>query len=87
MRGHHAREHGCDRGGGRRLRGGGLRWGGVGGGGAVGNEEGPTVDPRSCVLRVARFGITWRPEKVGVRGNRRVGGRLGSSSNSSARCC
>lgn len=75
VRGHHAGEHGRDGGGGRRLGGGGLRWGGVGGGGAVGNEEGPAVDPWSGVLRVARFGVTWRPETVSIRRRRSGGGR------------
>lgn len=64
VRGHHAGEHGRDGGSGRWLGGRGLRWAGVGGGGAVGNEEGPAVDPWSGVLRVARFGVTWRPEIV-----------------------
>lgn len=67
VRGHHAGEDGRNGGSGRRLGGGGLRWGRVGGGGAVRNEEGPAVDPWSGVLRVARFGVTWRPEIVRIR--------------------
>lgn len=64
--GNHAGEHRRDGGGGRQLGGRGLRWGRVGGRGAVRNEEGPAVDPRSGVLRVARFGITWRPEIISI---------------------
>lgn len=82
VRGHHAREHGRDGSGGRRLGGGGLRWGGVGGGGTVGNEERPAVDPWSGVLRVARFGVTWGPEIVRIRRQ----GTKGLSSRSNARC-
>lgn len=67
VRGHHAGEDGRDGGRGRQLGGGGLWWGRVGGGGAMRNEEGPTVDPWRGVLRVARFGVTWRPEIVSIR--------------------
>lgn len=74
VRGHHAREDRRDGCGGRLLGRRGLRWSRVGGCGAVRNEERPAVDPWSGILRVARFGITWRPEKISISSKRRPEG-------------
>lgn len=60
VRGHHAREYWRDGGSGCWLGRRSLRWGRVRGRGPMRDEEGPAVDPRSGVLWIPRFGVTWR---------------------------
>ncbi len=59
MRRHHAGENWCDRGCGSRLSRGSLGWDRGRRCGPVRNEEGPAVDSRCGVLRIAWLGVTW----------------------------
>lgn len=58
VRGNHARENWCNGSRGRLVSGRSLRWDGGRRRGPMRNEEGPTVDSRCGVLRIAWFGIT-----------------------------
>lgn len=66
VRGHHARENWRDRGCGSQLGRRGLGWGRGRRRGPMRDEEGPAVDPRCGVLRIALFGITWRQKNIRV---------------------
>lgn len=58
MRGHHARENGCDGGCGRRLSGRSMGWDRGRGRGPMRDEQGSAVDSGCGVLRIAWFGVT-----------------------------